>query len=144
VLDHFDFDQVSKTLNYLETNIHVWKNKINFKTLNTSAKSLQKNRPKDLLMNSILGRSIWINQMKKIIRHLIQFKKTKDEKANRNLDWLNKAIIVTLQDGKKQLVKSNLILKIESITTRRWQKKWRSAWTHKSFDERKNIKSTPI
>jgi uncharacterized protein YoxC len=42
VLDNFDFDQVSKTLNYLETNIHVYLEKsqrIN-KTVNTSAESL--------------------------------------------------------------------------------------------------------
>jgi nicotinate-nucleotide pyrophosphorylase len=58
VLDNFDFDQVSKDLNYLETNIHVYLEKsqrINFKTVNTSAESLSdKNRPKDLLINSIL------------------------------------------------------------------------------------------
>jgi hypothetical protein len=28
VLDNFDFDQVSKTLNYLETNIHVYLEKV--------------------------------------------------------------------------------------------------------------------
>jgi hypothetical protein len=42
-VDNFDFDQVSKTLNYLETNIHVYFKKsqrINFKTVNTSAESL--------------------------------------------------------------------------------------------------------
>jgi aspartate carbamoyltransferase catalytic subunit len=48
---------------------------------------------------------------------------------------------VTLQDGKKQLVKSNLILKIESITTKKVTKEVFlevSTWTQKSFDERKH------
>jgi hypothetical protein len=50
--------------------------------------------------------------------------------------WIDstKAIIVTLQDGKKQLVKSNLILKIESITTKKVTKEVFlevSTWTHK-------------
>jgi hypothetical protein len=48
--------------------------------------------------------------------------------------WIDstKAIIVTLQDGKKQLVKSNLILKIESITTKVTKVFLEvSTWTHK-------------
>jgi hypothetical protein len=56
--------------------------------------------------------------------------------------WIDstKAIIVTLQDGKKQLVKSNLILKIESITTKKVTKEVFLRSAHgltKSFDERK-------
>jgi hypothetical protein len=43
--------------------------------------------------------------------YLIQFKKRKDEKQTGIWIDSTKAIIVTLQDGKKQLVKSNLILK---------------------------------
>jgi hypothetical protein len=64
--------------------------------------------------------------------------------------WIDstKAIIVTLQDGKKQLVKSNLIFENRVYHDQEGDKGSFSGGQHmdsqKSFDERKNIKSTPI
>jgi hypothetical protein len=69
------------------------------------------------------------------------------KKANRNLDWLNKAIIVTLQDGKEAVSEIQSDLENRVYHDKEGDKGSFlevSTWTHKSFDKKKNIKSTPI